>query len=153
LGEAVSAVAYDEISVLLVDDNSFARGVGQRVLRSAGVVSIQQASSGQEALDLIGQPSRVVDVVFCDLMMPDMDGIQMIRRVASLATPPAVVFLSGANAALLHTAEDAGRARGLRILGVIKKPLTPDAVRRVLARLGDAPIANNRGTAVEATSR
>jgi EAL domain-containing protein (putative c-di-GMP-specific phosphodiesterase class I)/DNA-binding NarL/FixJ family response regulator len=143
--------APDAVSVLLVDDSAFARGVGRRVLRSAGVVTIRQASSGRQALELLAKHGRTVDVVFCDLMMPDMDGIQMMRRVASLAAPPAFVFLSGADAALLNTAKDAGRARGLRVLGVIEKPLTPDAVRRVLARLGEAPIAHAGSSAFAAT--
>jgi EAL domain-containing protein (putative c-di-GMP-specific phosphodiesterase class I)/FixJ family two-component response regulator len=128
---------HDRINVLLVDDSSFARGVGQRVLRHAGIKSVLEARSGQEAIDLLDPPGRPVDVIFCDLMMPRLDGVQLVRRIALLDTPPAIVFLSGANAALLRTVEDTARARGLRVLGVIEKPLTADAVHRVLARLGD----------------
>jgi EAL domain-containing protein (putative c-di-GMP-specific phosphodiesterase class I)/AmiR/NasT family two-component response regulator len=124
----------DPISVLLVDDSAFARDMGARVLLSTGIVSVQHASSGQEALDLIARFGRAIDVVFCDLMMPDMDGIQMIRSVAALAVHPAFVFLSCGDAALLNAAEDTARARGLCVLGAIRKPLTPDEVRQVLAR-------------------
>jgi|HubBroStandDraft_1064217.scaffolds.fasta_scaffold00032_91 EAL domain-containing protein (putative c-di-GMP-specific phosphodiesterase class I) len=142
---------HEQITVLLVDDSAFARGVGLRVLRSAGVGAIRQAASGQEALDMLGRPGPAVDVVFCDLMMPDMDGIQMIRRAATLAARPAFVFLSGADAALLNAAEDTGRARGLRVLGGIRKPLTPAAVRRVLCRFGDEPVPGARRRTVEVT--
>jgi EAL domain-containing protein (putative c-di-GMP-specific phosphodiesterase class I)/CheY-like chemotaxis protein len=131
-----------QINVLLVDDSAFALGVGQRVLRAAGVVSILQAPGGREALHLIDSTVPAIDVVFCDLMMPDMDGIQMIRQVATLAAHPAFVFLSGGDAGLLSAAEDTARARGLRVLGSIEKPLTPDAVRRVLAQFADEPIAD-----------
>ena len=143
--------APGQVSVLLVDDSPFARSVGQRVLRAAGVMSILQASSGQEAIDLLGRPDHSVDVVFCDLMKPDMDGFQMIRLVATLAGRPAFDFLSASDSAQLSAAEDTGRARGLRVLGVIQKPLTPDAVRRVLAHFADVPAAAAGGSAIEIT--
>ena len=80
--EATSQNGLDHLNILLVDDSAFARGVGRRVLQRAGVHSILEASSGQEAIDLIHRFGAAVDVVFCDLMMPDMDGIQIVRRVA-----------------------------------------------------------------------
>jgi len=135
--KSMNEFGHDRVNVLLVDDSAFARGVGRRVLRHAGIKSVLEARSGQEALDLLDPAGRPVDVIFCDLMMPRLDGVQLIRRVALLDTPPAVVFLSAANAALLKTVEDTARARGLRVLGVIEKPLTADAVHRVMARLGD----------------
>jgi CheY-like chemotaxis protein len=135
----------ERTKVLLVDDNSFARIVGQRVLRAAGIHEIRQARSGSEALHLLGQLDAAIDVVFCDLMMPDIDGIQLLRSAANLATRPAFVFLSGANPGLLSIAEDTARARGLRVLGIIQKPLTVDAVRHVLAHLDDTPRAAQGG--------
>lgn len=138
----------DRVKVLLVDDNAFARSVSRRVLRSAGVGSIQEAASGQEGMDLLGQQ---VDVVFCDLMMPIMDGIQMIRHLATLAAPPALVIVSSTNAVLLKTAEAMARARGLRVLGAIEKPLTVGAVRYVLSRFGEEPSSLDRHGAVDLT--
>ena len=133
------------INVLLVDDSPFARGIGRRVLQYAGIISVREAASGQEAIDILTESGNNVHIVFCDLMMPDMDGIQMVRRVATLASPPWFVFLSGSNAAMLSAAEETARARGLRVLRGIQKPLTPNAVYQALARLSDelAPSAGS----------
>jgi len=152
-GEATNGIGHDLINVMLVDDSAFARSVGLRVLRRTGVVSILEASGGQEAIDFLEQPDQSVDVVFCDLMMPDMDGVEIIRRVSALPMPPAFVFLSGANAALLNTVEDTALARGLRVLGVIQKPLTPDAVRRVFARLGKKQALHESASAIDVTPK
>ena len=120
-----------------MDDNAFARSIGGRALRSAGMGSVLEAASGREAMEFLRRSDLAVDIVFCDLMMPDMDGIQIVRHIATLTAPPAIVFVSGADEVLLTAAENTARARGLRVIGAIEKPLTPEAVRRALARLGE----------------
>jgi EAL domain-containing protein (putative c-di-GMP-specific phosphodiesterase class I) len=134
------------VNVLLVDDSAFARSVGKRVLRSAGVGTIHVAANGEEAIEHLSQGSQSIDVLFCDLMMPGMDGVEIVRHIETLSSRPAVVFVSAANAALLNAAEDTAKARGLTVLGSIQKPLTPDQVRRVLAHLDDRPLPNMEPT-------
>ena len=131
---------YPHIRALIVDDNGFARSVGRRILQTAGLENILDAASGQQAIDCIQQSPTPIDVVFCDLMMPDMDGVQFLRHAASLPAKPAFVFVSGADALLLGTAENTARARGLRVLGSIQKPFTLDAARRILALLTEETV-------------
>jgi EAL domain-containing protein (putative c-di-GMP-specific phosphodiesterase class I)/FixJ family two-component response regulator len=144
-----SEAGFDLLNVLLVDDNAFARSIGGRALRSAGVRAILEAASGREAMEFLGSSAPAVDVVFCDLMMPDMDGIQIVRHIAALTVPPAIVFVSGADEVLLSAAENTARARGLHVIGAIEKPLTPEAVRRALARLGEKPASDRSRRAID----
>lgn len=143
---------FDRLNVLLVDDNAFARSVGRRALRSAGVRSIQEATSGREAMEFFGRSAPAVDVVFCDLIMPDMDGIQIVRYLATLARPPAIVIVSGADEVLLSAAENTARARGLLVIGAVKKPLRPEAIRCALARLGEKPPSEGSRSAIDVTA-
>lgn len=147
-----SEVGFESLNVLLVDDNAFARSVGTRALRSAGIRSIMEATSAREALECLGRSVPAVDVLFCDLMMPDVDGIEMIRHLASMGAPPSIVFVSGADAVLLVAAETTARARGLRVIGAIEKPLTPNAIRQALARLGEKPAFGGSRTAISVTA-
>jgi len=147
-----SEIKHDPIYALLVDDSAFARDVGKRVLTTAGVTTVEEASSGQAALDALGRTASVIDIVFCDLMMPDMDGVQFVRHAATLPMRPAFVFVSGAGAALLNTAEDMARARGLRVLGVIQKPLNVDAIHGVLSKL-KRPAADQNLPVLDITAR
>jgi len=123
---------YNRIHALLLDDNTFARGVGRRILTSAGVGAISEASSGQDALALLKGGDRPVDIVFCDLIMPDMDGIQFVRHVASLPTRPAFALVSAADYPLLNTFAATAKARDLNVVSVIQKPLTLSAACRAL---------------------
>lgn len=134
----MTEAAHKQVSVLLLDDNTFARDVGRRIITAAGLSEIDDASSGQQALDFLKQTDRSIDIIFCDLMMPDMDGVQFLRHVSTLPVKPAFVFVSGGDAALLSAAENTAKARGLRIMGTIQKPLTLAATRTVLDKFSNA---------------
>ncbi len=100
-----------------------------------GVEHISYAANGHEALEFLRRDNPRVGLVFCDLMMPDMDGVEVVRHVAELSHKPPFIFISGANAALLGTAADMARARGLLVLGALEKPISVEAVRSMLAKL------------------
>jgi two-component system, sensor histidine kinase and response regulator len=65
-------------SVLVVDDDATNRDVLFRRLERQGH-RVQTASSGAEALDLLRQ--RPFDLVLLDIMMPDMDGYEVLRQI------------------------------------------------------------------------
>jgi len=121
---------------LVVDDKSFVRTMMGRLLKSIGIQSISYSSNGKDAVAALRAAHPPIDLMFCDLMMPDMDGIEVVRHVAELDHKPMFIFISGANAALLSTATDMATARGLRVLGAIEKPVSIDAVRNLLANIG-----------------
>jgi len=116
--------AYDESgtrSVLVVDDDWICRQVAQELLRGHGV-SVTTASSGREALDLAAR-SRF-DLVFMDVQMPEMDGIETTRRIKSspgLARLPIIAM----------TADD-NPAPGMD--DHILKPVEPEALAGMLSR-------------------
>ncbi len=120
--------------ILLMDDSDLARKIGRVALRSAGYVQVEEASSGQSALNMLSAPGCDIDVVLCDLMMPEMDGIQFIRHAADLSRRPALIFVSGGESALLQGAQDTARARNLRVLGTVKKPITAESISHLLKR-------------------
>jgi CheY-like chemotaxis protein len=56
----------DRLRVLLVDHNAFARSVGRQALRSVGIRSILEATSGREAIEFLGRSVLALDIVVCD---------------------------------------------------------------------------------------
>jgi len=80
-------------NILVVDDDAGMLALTSMVLERAGF-SVQKASSGQEALELVEHSTP--DLFLLDVMMPDMDGIELCKRIRSNPrthhTP--VVFLS-----------------------------------------------------------
>ena len=87
---ALSRVTPDRYSsVAIVDDNSDARRLIRRILRSQGEYTIFEAENGKEAVDLAKK--EFPDVIILDLMMPEMDGFAVIdalkadERTASIS--------------------------------------------------------------------
>jgi CheY-like chemotaxis protein len=82
-------------SLLIVDDNLSLATLYQIVFERSGW-QVQQAASGQEALDII--TDQTPDVVLLDVMMPVMDGIEVCRRIrVDHPSPPPYVVIYTAN--------------------------------------------------------
>jgi PAS domain S-box-containing protein len=74
----VPVPADEDSSILLVDDDPRALDLLQEALRSAGY-EVQSVRSGARALEVLA--NKVVGAILVDLLMPGMDGFQLIRHV------------------------------------------------------------------------
>jgi CheY-like chemotaxis protein len=119
-----------KLTVLVVEDNEFQRWTMMQILANLGVGRLLEASDGETALRVAR--TFEPDVVLCDLDLPGMDGVEFFEQLAACALDPAVIIASGLDDAVISAAEATADSLGLRVLGVIHKPLT---ARRVLALL------------------
>lgn len=119
-------------NILIVDDSETVRAVIARTLEMAGVAvsTLYQASNGEEALELM--KSNWIDLVFSDINMPGMGGVEMIERMREsdlLATVPVVVVSTEGS----KTRIDDLLGKGVR--AYIRKPFTPEKVKAVVEEL------------------
>jgi CheY-like chemotaxis protein len=81
-------------AVLIVDDEPDVRLVARVILEAAGH-DVEEASSGEEALDALGA-GALPDVLLLDVRMPGIDGWEVLRRVrdadGTLRDLPVVIF-------------------------------------------------------------
>lgn len=120
-----------QLKVLVVEDQEFQRLITEQTLKGLGVTSLVQAGNGQEALDLLSASSPV-DVIICDLDMPEMDGIRFIRQVADRKQAKAVIVASALDPALIRTVKDMASENGLQVLGALPKPVSKNQLLKLL---------------------
>lgn len=138
------------MKILLVDDDPFVLNLLSIQIRALGAAhGVVCHTSGQAALDLL-EHDKEVDVVFCDLQMPGMDGVEFVRHLVRLCYAGSLVLVSGENARTREAVEQLARARGLRVLGTLGKPVTADSLRGLLD--GAAPAGAPPGPALRAPS-
>ena len=117
--------------IMLVDDEADIRTIAELALSSIGGWNVVLAGSGQEALtQLAKQP---VDLVLLDVMMPDMDGPTVLKRMRdseTLAHIP-VIFMTAK-----VQRREVDHFLDLGALGVVAKPFDPmqvsDQIRQIM---------------------
>jgi CheY-like chemotaxis protein/anti-sigma regulatory factor (Ser/Thr protein kinase) len=115
-----------EIPTLVVDDEPSIRDLLQLQLGSLGC-HVASAADGRAALDILHAGS--IDLIFTDIRMPKMSGIQLLQEVKALSPETAVVVLSG-----YATVEDTVQALRLGALDFIHKPFRRADVERAVDR-------------------
>jgi DNA-binding NarL/FixJ family response regulator len=159
------------IRVLLADDQALIRA-GFRVLLEAAddVRVVGEAVNGEQAVDLARE--RSADIVLMDIRMPDVDGLEATRRIASqrdLAGVKVIILTTfetdeyvysairaGASGFLVKDAEPEDLIRAVRVVARGDALLAPSVTRRLIASLsapgrraapsaGDGPLREHEG--------
>ena len=80
-------------TILLVEDDASVRNPIKRILSRQGY-TVLEARHGADALQVLGDATRTVDLVMTDLMMPGMGGLELIPELLALSRPPRIVVMS-----------------------------------------------------------
>jgi EAL domain-containing protein (putative c-di-GMP-specific phosphodiesterase class I) len=132
--------------ILLVDDDPFMLKLLARQLAIQGLAPVDACTSGREALNFLEGPSSTEQLIFLDLSMPDMDGVEFVRQLVDRRYAGALVLVSGEDERILQTAERLARAHLLNVLGYLNKPVQSEALRMLLDEWhGEVPKAAARG--------
>ena len=117
-------VDFSTLRFLVVDDDRDQRYLLSRTLGAMGRARVLEAPSGHEALALLDRAGQAVDIVVTDLQMPEMDGMELVRRIGERKLPVAVILVSALDGVLLASAATMAQAYGVRVIGTIDKPAT-----------------------------
>jgi two-component system cell cycle sensor histidine kinase/response regulator CckA len=126
---ARTATATSELSVLVIEDDSQLLRTLRDILNRRGYHPLT-ANSAREGLALVEQELPAVALV--DLKLPDMDGVEVIDRLAALSQLTQTIVLTG-NASI----ESALRALRQRTYDYLVKPVPPDKLLTTIDRAGE----------------
>ena len=126
-----------EMKVLVVDDSTTARKIVTEMLHEIGVGTIRGAADGAEAIEVMR--TFAADIIFCDLHMTPLDGIELTRILRnSHDSPnpyvPIVMLTADATQAQLKNAVNAGAH------AFMTKPVKMNALHRKLFAIFSRPL-------------
>lgn len=130
---------------LVVEDHPFQRDLLKKSLLTLGAHSVHSAENGRQALAVLRDPGRPVDIVISDLMMPEVDGIELIPLLRQAANRISLI-LTSADASSLRAAEEIAKGHGVTVLGAVAKPMTAEKMVPLLQlylaqRAAENPVA------------
>src|SRR5580698_4735086 len=125
--------------VLIAEDDDFQRRTMARMLRSMGARQVMEAGDGKQALAALQGPA-CIDLVVCDLDMPEMDGMEFLRHLGQALNNASVIICSAQERSLLISVEKMAHAYGVRLLGAIEKPVTRDKIEDLIAGYQSLPL-------------
>jgi two-component system response regulator LytT len=127
------------LKALVVDDEAPARSELRFLLGEAGGVEVVgEASNAIEALQLI--KAIPYDVLFLDIDMPGLSGVQLAEALAAHPRPPAIVFVTA------HS-EHAVKAFEVKAVDYLVKPVELDRLKQAVVRL--APVSEQSPARIE----
>ncbi|WP_020406444.1 two-component system response regulator [Hahella ganghwensis] len=110
--------------VLIVDDHEVTLSIMSAALKGLGIEEPVKATNGLRAIEEIHSASEGFDIIFCDLNMPEEDGLSFLRMLADIQSGVAVVIMSAEEKEVLDSSETIASRYGLNIVGVVEKPVT-----------------------------
>jgi CheY-like chemotaxis protein len=131
-GDGAAATRGGSETILIVEDEDMVRSLASRGLREHGY-TVLEARHGADALQRLALQPTSVDLVISDVVMPEMGGRELGRRLATLRPSLPVLYISG------YTGEDVIQ-RGLLDAGAPfqQKPFSPEVLARTVREMLDA---------------
>ena len=130
---ALQAANFRDLRTLVVDDTENAREVFAEMLRSLGAeaVVVDSGAKALRALEEAAAVDRPFGLVLLDWRMPEMDGIEVVRRIrgqARLSPKPHIIMITA------HGREDFfQQTRELQLDGTLLKPVSPSSLFEAIA--------------------
>lgn len=123
----MTTTTHPDGTILIVDDEPNVRLMFRTALEAAGWRAAE-ASGGAEALDRAARDA--LDLILLDLRMPDLDGLEVLRRLREAGDDVPVVMITAHG-----SIPDAVAAMKLGAIDFVSKPVTPERLRAIVSEV------------------
>jgi len=128
-------ISVNQLSFLIVEDDDLQRMVVSEMLRSLGATMICDASNGRQALDILRREKhKQIDIVICDLNMPEMDGMEFLRHLGEEQQHVSIIIMSSLDKKLIDSVGKMANMHEIQLLGKIEKPVTPSTLEALISQ-------------------
>ena len=115
-------------NILVVDDENYMRRLLFDLLQGNEGYHVELASSAEEALENIRE--NVFDLIISDIMMPGMDGFELLKEIRAMNVDSAVIFITG-----YGSVNAAVEAIKLGVIDYIEKPFDIEQFKSLVSKI------------------
>ncbi len=123
----------------IVDDDELFAGLLKEIVKGI----YPQVELFHDPLVFIEKDLLHSDVIFLDIKMPKMDGIEILRQLSKKNCQAKLILISGFDSQVLHSTSMLANEIGLNVVAKIAKPANPQQIRKILTS-----IINSQGAAL-----
>lgn len=132
------------MKIILIDDDPIMLRLLAHQLSQLGYGEVAACKRARDALAMLDSRNGTVDLIFCDLQMPEMDGVEFVRQLVRIRFAGRLVLISGEDPRVLQTAERLARAHKLDVLGGLHKPVSQSQLQEIVGRRSIRPTQTPR---------
>jgi EAL domain-containing protein (putative c-di-GMP-specific phosphodiesterase class I)/CheY-like chemotaxis protein len=122
----------DNLVILIVEDYVLHRTILISMLKDMGFLHVFEARDGFDALEVC-EHNRI-DILFCDLRLPGMDGMALLRRLSSKEFKGGIILSSVLDNDVVDAVLRMGNEYGLQVLGRVDKPTSQEQLQALIDR-------------------
>ncbi len=126
-----------DLSIIVIEDQDDARAMIKAMLKSLGVAKVYEAKNGVEGLSFLDIAPDMIDGVICDLMMPEMSGIDLLLQIRAVDPYIPFIMITGSEDATMHR-----KAKQAGTTAFIKKPFSLEQLQAKLEVIYDSSLMN-----------
>jgi EAL domain-containing protein (putative c-di-GMP-specific phosphodiesterase class I) len=130
-----------EQRILVIDDES---DIGEFITAVATAMGFHCEATTQ-AMSFLEKLAPDTNIVMLDLLMPGMDGIELLRLLGKRKCNANIILMSGVGKRTIESAQSYGQILGLSIVGQLQKPFRPGELEEILRRIPslEPPLVNH----------
>ncbi len=130
----------NSLKVLVVEDHSFQMEHITNCLSQIGVEQVLTATDGVKGLDCVAREqnsSTPIDLIICDLQMPNMDGIAFIRHLSINHYTGSLIILTAMDASLVSSVTQMIKEYKIKFIGSLHKPIDTKVLIEFIAEASE----------------
>jgi EAL domain-containing protein (putative c-di-GMP-specific phosphodiesterase class I)/FixJ family two-component response regulator len=125
--------------ILVIDDEG---DVGEFVSAAAQAMGLD-CTATTDAKSFLDKLTPDTTLILIDLLMPEMDGVELLRMLSEQKCKAGIVLMSGVGKRVMETAEQLAQVLGLSIVGRLQKPFRLAELEEVMAKRAKPEISPN----------
>lgn len=130
----LSDTELKNLKIFVIDDDEVYLATITASFKQLGITNVSTESNSEKILELSGETELDFDIIFCDLNMPNIDGLTVLQHLVKCKYSGFILLMSGIDRRILNSAATFCEALGLRLLGATTKPITLQSLQNYLIK-------------------